>query len=310
MGTPSFAAKILRVLSENNYNLLSVYTRPDKKNGRNQEIKKSEVKLSAEKLGLKIFQPERFDKTAIKELKKQKPDLIIVAAYGKILPKSVLEIPDFGAINVHASLLPKFRGPSPIQNAILNGEKETGTTIMLMNEGIDTGNILSQKKINIGSDEKYPELAEKIALLSCSLLLKTLPLWINGKIIPLPQSEKQATYCQLIERMDGKIIWTDNAEDIYNRYRALFPWPGVFVYWKKNGSNLRIKLHKINLIKTEDGNIKNHLIGEVFSLKDKIAVKSGKGAIILEEIQLEGKNSVKIGDFINGYPEFIGSFSE
>ena len=305
MGTSFFAAAILEALIKDDYNIISVYTKPDQPVGRDQKVRKSEVKILSEQEKLRIFTPEKIDKDTILEIKEQEPDIIIVASYGKILTEEILKLPRFGAINVHASLLPKFRGPSPIQNAILNGEKETGATIMLMDKGIDTGDILSQQKIDINPEETYPELLKRISQLSSYALLKTLPLWIRKKISPKKQEENKATYCQLIERSDGKIIWTNDARSIYKQWRALLPWPGIFTYWEKNGVNLRLKLTKISLV---SGELKdNREMGEVMDLNGKTAVKAASGIIILEEIQLEGKAKVKIGDFINGYPDFIGS---
>lgn len=305
MGTSEFAAGILEALIGEQYNIISVYTQPDKKVGRNQEIKKSDVKLRAEKNKLVVFQPAKLDETAVEEIKNQKPDLIIVAAYGKIIPKAVLEIPEFGAINVHASLLPKYRGPSPVQNALLLGEKKTGVTIILMDEGIDTGDILAQKEIDIDKGETAPELLKKLAKISSELLIKTLPLWVEKKITPQKQNHAEATLCQLIEREDGKIIWTDSAEEIYNRYRAFQPWPGVFSFWQSKEGLRRVRLNKINLIKTNP-EMKHH-IGEVFQLADRTGVRTAEGVIILEEIQLEGKSGMKIDEFVNGYQNFIGS---
>lgn len=304
MGTSRFAEVILNSLIDNEYNIISVYTKPDKKVGREQKIQKPEIKLLAEKNNLAVFQPEKLDGETIEEIKKQNPDLIIVAAYGKILPEAVLDIPQFGAINVHPSLLPKFRGPSPIQNALLEGEKETGTTIMLMDKDMDTGDILKQKKIDINLNETYKEFIEKISAESTELLLETIPVWIEKKITPGKQNDSEATYCQLIERSDGKIIWSDSAESIYNRWRALSPWPGVFSFWERNGSNLRLKLEKISY---RPGDLLKDSFGEIMRFGDKIAVAAGSGMIILEEVQLEGKAIIKIEDFINGYPEFIGS---
>jgi len=305
MGTSEFAAEILEALIGIEYDIISVYTQPDKKVGRNQELKKSAVKAAAEKGKIKIFQPVKFDAEEIEKLRDQKPDLIIVAAYGKIIPKSILEIPGFGALNIHGSFLPKYRGPSPVQNALLLGEKKTGTTIMLMDEGIDTGDILAQKEIDIYKEEAAPELLKRLAKISSELLIKTLPFWISRKIVPQKQDHAKATLCQLIEKTDGKIFWTDSAEDIYNRYRAFQPWPGIFTFWKGKNGMRRIRLNKINLIKT-DPETKHH-IGEVFQFGEKIGVQTTLGVIILEEIQLEGKSSTKIGEFVNGYLDFLGS---
>lgn len=305
MGTSSFAAVILESLANAGYNVISVYTQTDRKSGRSQNIQPSAVELVSQKNSLPVLKPEKFDEKTITELKKQKPDLIVVAAYGKILPSAVLNLPGFGAINIHASLLPKFRGPSPIQNAILEGVSNTGTTIMLMNEGIDSGDILREKKVVLNPRETYPEVLKKMAKISSALLLETIPLWIKRKIKPQKQNESQATYCQLIERNDGKIIWENNAETIYNQWRAFVLWPGVFTYWKNNGFNLRLKLHKIAL--SQNVAEFSGKVGQVFNLDDKIAVKTNKGTIILEEVQLEGKNKLKVSDFVNGHPEFMGA---
>lgn len=305
MGTSLFADEILKALISAQYNIVSVYTQTDKKVGREQKLSKSAVKITAENNKIPVFCPSRFGEIEIKELANQKPDLIIVAAYGKILPQAVLDLPGFGAINIHASFLPDYRGPSPIQNAILDGEKETGTTIMLMDSGIDTGAILSQEKIGISPDETGEELLKKLGVLSIELLLKTIPLWISRKISPTPQDNSRATLCQLIERNDGKIIWTNDANSIYNQYRAFYSWPGIFTYWEHKDMNVRIKINKLSLAKKMPP--KNHSVGEVFRVDEKIAVQTGDGAVFLEEIQIEGKNNVKIADFINGNSDFVGS---
>lgn len=306
MGTSDFAAVILEDLLGAGYNVVSVWTQADKKAGRKQKLRKSAVKMVAENNKLAIFEPAKFDAEAIRELKEQKPDLIIVAAYGKILPPEVLDIPGFGALNVHPSLLPKFRGPSPIQNTLLEGERETGTTIILMNEKVDAGDVLSQRKSAVGENETYPELLSRLAELSSDLLLETLPLWAERKIKPVPQDESQATYCQLIERSDGQIIWTDDTASIYNRYRAFLAWPGLFTFWEKDDLNLRLKLLKIRPDHRQNKSEDNRF-GQVFRLDDKVAVKTSDGSILLEEVQLEGKKNLPIEDFLVGYPDFIGS---
>lgn len=305
MGTSQFADQILSSMIEAGLNVISVYTKPDKKSGRDREMKKSAAKLLAEKNNIPVFQPEKLNEESIQEISSQKPDLIVVAAYGKIIPKAILDIPGFGVINIHPSLLPKFRGPSPIQNAILSGETKTGTTIMLMDEGVDTGDILKQAELEIGKDETNQELSIRLADLSGKLLLEVLPLWIERKIEPAKQDNSQATLCQLIEREDGKIIWANEAESIYNLYRALIPWPGTFTFWEINGTFKRIKLNKINFSREKIS--EKHHIGEVFQIEGKVAVQAMLGVIFLEEVQLEGKENIKIEDFVNGYKDFVGS---
>lgn len=300
-GTSEFSEVILNSLIKTGYDIAGVFTRPDQKIGRRQEWQKTPVKILAKKNNIPVFDPKKLDETAIKQIKDLSPDLIILVAYGKIIPQSVLDSPKFGAINVHPSLLPKLRGPSPIQNSLLAGEKETGTTIMLMDAGIDTGDILSQKRISVGQDETFPELSQKLAGKSAKLLLETIPLWIEGKIKPQKQNNEAATFCQLIKKEDGKINWHESAQSVYNEYKAFYSWPGIFTVW--NGK--RIKLNKIILAKDKSG--KKQPAGKVFKLNDGLAIQTRKGAIILEELQLEGKPNVKAADFINGYKNFIGS---
>lgn len=305
MGTTEFAGVILKGILDAGYNISAVYTQPDKKVGRNQKINPPIVKTIAEKAKVSVIQPERFDNDSLSRFKSLKLDLVIVAAYGKILPTSVLKLSRFGCINVHASLLPKFRGPSPIQNALLLGEKSTGITIMLMDEGVDTGDIISQEEILIGDNETYLELSQKLSPIARDLLLNTLPLWTGGKINPQRQDPQKVTLCQLIERQDGKINWTDVAESIYNRYRALTPWPGLYTFWKRNNINLRLKINKIGYIKNNLKTIRH--IGEVFKIDEKIGVQTTLGIVTLEEVQLEGKNKMGLDQFINGYRDFPGS---
>lgn len=304
MGTSSFSHLILEKLLEAGYNIVSVYTQPDKKTGRKQELSESSVKILAETKKLPVKQIARFDEEAILDLESQKPDLIIVVAYGKILPEKVLDIPGFGAINIHASLLPKFRGPSPVQNAILNGDKELGTTIMLMDEGIDSGDILAQDKLTIREETLLPEAMEKLAELSSRLLLKTLPLWVERKITPKKQDASQATFCQLIERSDGHIIWSDGATEIFNRYRAFFPWPGIFSFWETEEGRLRIKMEKVSPSPISPEEFKE---GQVFETEGNILVKTGQGSLILHRVQPEGKRSMEISEFMNGYGKFVGT---
>jgi len=299
-GTSEFSEVILDSLTKAGYNIAGVFTRPDQKVGRRQEWQKTPVKIMAEKNGIPVFDPAKLDSTSLEQIGNLAPDMIITAAYGKIIPQSILDIPEFGAINVHPSLLPKFRGPSPIQNALLSGEKETGTTIMLMDAGMDTGDILMQKSISIGQADILPELLQKLAVLSAELLLETIPLWIEGKIKPRKQNNSEATFCRMIEKEDGKIDWRETAQSIYNRYRAFYPWPGIFTIW--NGK--RIKLNKISLAKNSQ---EKRPTGKVFEFDGKIAIQTKERVIILEELQIEGRPNIKAMDFINGYKKFIGS---
>jgi methionyl-tRNA formyltransferase len=305
MGTSDLSHTILQSLIDTEYNVVGIFTKPDTKVGRKQEIAEPLVKKLATEHNIPVFQPLRFNDDTISELKELKPDLVIVAAYGKIIPKSALTIPGFGFINVHVSLLPKYRGPSPIQNALLAGETQTGITIMLMNEGVDTGDILAQEVVAIEKDDTTGILMEKLAQKGAGLLAETILPWIERKIEPKPQNHSEATLCQLIEREDGKIYWADDAQNIYNRYRALTPWPGIFTYWKNDSEMIRLKLQSIGIQKMSP--LEKHLSGEVFILGSDIGVQTEDGVIILKEVQREGKKTITIKEFINGYPNFIGS---
>ncbi|MBI2439649.1 MAG: methionyl-tRNA formyltransferase [Candidatus Moranbacteria bacterium] len=305
MGTPSFAATLLETMISEKYNVVGVVTKQDKTIGRSQEIAKIPVKEVALKYSLPILQPVKLDETAIATLSDWKPDLIVVAAYGKILPPSILSLPGFGCVNVHASLLPRFRGASPIQNTLLSGDTETGVTLMLMDEGMDTGDIIAQKKISIDANETKENLLARLTEEGKALLRENIPLWVLRKITPTSQDESQATLCQLIEREDGRVIWNESAKDIYNRYRALTPWPGIFTFWKKSdGEFLRLKLHRVSLQKQSVQT--KYPLGQVMEIGEKIGVQTGEGVIFLEEVQLEGKNKMPIKEFLLGNDDLLG----
>lgn len=305
MGTPHFASDILQALAEAGYNIVGVVTKPDKPVGREQATTESAVKTLATKLGLPVAQPAKLDAAAIETIRAWKPDLIAVTAYGKILPEDLLQLPGLGCLNVHASLLPRWRGASPIQNALLAGDRETGITIMLMDAGMDTGNILSQRALPIDPDETREALTAKLTATARELLLATLPAWVDRTVVPVPQDDAQATICQLIEREDGHIVWTDEAESLFNRYRALVPWPGVFTYWRKDDDLVRIKFHGLSFQKQSPQ--MNYAQGQVIELGEKIGVQTGSGVIFIEELQAEGKNRMPIDAFLKGNADFVGS---
>lgn len=306
MGTPGFAEIMLRALIEKEYNIVAVFAQPDRPAGRKQELAAPPVKSLAISQGIPVEQPDRLDAAAIARMKELKPDLVVVAAYGKILPKEILDIPGFGCVNVHASLLPRWRGASPVQNALIEGDTETGISIMLMDQGMDTGAILSQQSIAIAQEDTSETLLGKLGVLGSALLLETLPLWIRKKIEPKEQDSATATVCQLIEREDGRIFWNESAESIWNRYRGLSPWPGIFSFWKRPGEEfIRIKLSRISPQKTNPATERK--LGEVFEVGEHIAVRAGTGLILLEELQPSGKEPMSARDFANGHPDFIGS---
>lgn len=306
MGTPEFAATALNALISESYHIVGVVTQPDRKVGRKQVLTASPVKLLAEQRAIPIFQPERLHAEAVATLASWKPDIIVVAAYGRILPKAVLTLPGFGCINIHASLLPRWRGASPVANALMAGDTKTGVTLMELNEGLDTGGIIAQEAVAIDPHECAPALLSRLATAGAQLLVKTLPLWISRQVTAVPQTNDGVTLCQLIDREDGHIFWNETAEVIYNRYRGLTPWPGVFTFWKRDTEGaLRLKLLELSLQKT--ALLTSHPSGTVIEAGEKVGICTGSGVIFPLRLQLEGKEAVSIQEFISGYPDFIGS---
>ncbi|MFA6183690.1 MAG: methionyl-tRNA formyltransferase [Parcubacteria group bacterium] len=306
MGTPDIASIVLESLCLENYPILAVVTQPDYISKNKKEALVSPVKRMALEKNIPIIQPDKLDNEFKEWLEKIKPDLLIVVAFGKIIPKKILDIPKFKSLNIHASMLPKLRGASPIQNALANGMAETGITVMLMDEGIDTGDILSQKSVAIDPQDNYLTLTGKLAVTASSLLLKTIPSWIEGTSSPQKQDHSQATMCQLIEKSDGQISWSENADEIYNKFRAFHVWPGIFTFWENKENLQKLSLNEISVQKNKLG--EKHHLGEVFQYTpSQIGVQTNSGVIILDKIQLAGKNETLIDDFLNGYPNFIGS---
>ncbi len=297
IGTPEFAVPILKKLAEENSKPILVITALDKPTGRKQTITPSPVKIAAEQLKIPVLQPEKISDLK-NEISKLSPDLIIVAGYSQFLPKEILEIPKYGCLNVHPSLLPKYRGASPIQYAILNGEKETGTTIMLMDSKMDHGKIITQRKLEIGEKKiSFEELSKNLSIISSNLLIQTLPEWIHGRIKALPQTESLATFTKILEKEDGRIDWNEPAENIERKIRALTPWPGTFTF-------LDSKI--LNILKAEVSQ-KKEKPGKVFQIgNNKLAVGCGKeNSLILEEIQLEGKKPMSGREFFLGHKNII-----
>jgi len=287
MGTPEFGAIILEGLIKNNYKPALVITAPDKPVGRKQILTPPLVKIIAQKYKIPVEQPKKVLNYKL-QATRMKPDLIIIAAYGEIIPKEILEIPKHGCLNVHPSLLPKYRGPSPIQAVILNGDKETGTTIILIDEKMDHGPIIANRQLPI-SDPKITtdELSKELAALSIDLLVEIIPKWINGEIKARPQDKSKATYTKIIKKEDGKINWKKSAIEIERQIRAFYPWPGTFTFWKGK----RIKILKAEASKTAPEN--------------NLAIKCGKDYLIIKKLQPEGKKPIEINDFLRGHPDFI-----
>ena len=240
-------------------------------------------------------------KTPQKKLQELTPDLLIVAAYGKILPKNILEIPKYGAINIHPSLLPKYRGPSPIHYAILEGDMITGTTIILMDEKMDHGPIISQAKIKIAENDTTETLSNKLAYHGARLLEETIDPYIKGSLKPEAQNHSAASYTRMINREDGRVDWQNSAQFIERQLRAFTPWPGIFTFWDKK----RFKITSLSVLNEDENH--NHQEGEVLPYNNVFAIQTGRGKIIPEKVQLEGKKEQPATDFLNGNPNIIES---
>lgn len=298
MGTPDFAVPTLKALIEQ-HDVIGVVTQPDRPAGRRGDLKPPPVKVAAEAADIPVFQPEKLRrKSAIAELKEMGiPDLYVVAAFGQLLPQTVLDIPHQGCINVHGSLLPRWRGAAPLQAAIIAGDNETGITIMLMDAGLDTGPMLSKRAIPITDDETGESLHDKMAELGAELLIDTLPGYLDGTIQPVAQNDEATTYAPQISREDGNIDWTQPAAAIERRIRAFTPWPGTFSYW--DGKQIKILGGRVLAGKGP--------AGTVIEQDEVIAVGTGDGLLALDEVQLAGKKRVPVAEFVNGYPAFVGS---
>ena len=305
IGTPEFGAIVLEGLIKNDLRPVLVITAPDKPVGRKQILTPSSVKVIAEKYNVPVSQIVNLkNSTSVNLLSKEKPDLIIVAAYGQILPKEILDIPKYGCLNIHPSLLPKYRGPSPIQATILNDETEIGVSIIKMVSRVDAGPIVAKSKIQIPKSKiTYLELHDELADLGARLLVKTIPDWLEGKIKPAPQDEARATYTKILTRQDGKIDWKKPAEYIERQIGAFNPEPGTFCL--VNGKVLKIIKAGIQE-QTKAGPFGSP--GKTYlATNDKIACQTGKNFLIIEELQLEGKKPTAASAFIKGHKDFIGT---
>ena len=298
MGTPDFAVPTLQRLIDE-HNVIGVVTQPDRPAGRKNKLKQPPIKELALQHDIPVYQPEKLrKKDAIEQLKALgTPDVYIVAAFGQILPQTVLDIPKHGSINVHASLLPRWRGAAPIQAAIREGDSETGVTIMLMDAGLDTGPMLSKRAIPIEPYETGQSLHDKLANVGADLLSETLPDYLAGKITPEPQNDDLATLFPQIEKQDGEINWENSANSIERLMRAFTPWPGTYTTW--GGKRLKILEGRA----VAGGGTP----GQVIEKGDVIAIGTGEGLFVPSMLQLAGSKAVAIGDFVNGHSDFVGS---
>lgn len=296
MGTPDFAVPALKALADSNHEVCAVFTQPDKPRGRKMIMTPPDVKVCAQSLGIPVYQPDSLKNAdSLEIIKSYSPDAIVVAAYGKILPEAVLKTPRYGCINIHGSLLPKYRGASPIQQSVLNGDKVTGVTTMLMDAGLDTGDILLTRETKIGENETSGELFDRLALLGGELILKTLSMLEKGEITPKKQNESLATHTSKIDKTYCPIDFSKSAFEVHNKVRGLNPWPVAVT--EISGKTVKIYLTRIC--------DKKGKIGEIISIKPFV-VACGENSVEILELQPEGKKRMKAEAFLAGHKLNIG----
>jgi methionyl-tRNA formyltransferase len=299
MGTAELSrASLEKLAAAENFSVAAVVTQPDKPKGRELHFAPSPVKVLAEKLNLPVLQPLKArDEKFIAGLRELKPDLIVVVAYGQILPQSLLDLPPHGCVNVHTSLLPKYRGAAPIQWAIADGDPETGVTIMKMDASLDTGPVLSTRRTPILPTDDSQTLHDRLARIGAELLVETIPEYVAGKIRPQPQPAEGSTYAAKIKKEDGKIDWNQPAAQIWNRLRAFTPWPGAFTFLPAEPNPHLLKIWKAEVVG------KNGRPGTVLSAdKTGIVVGCGQNALRILELQREGGKRLTAEAFLMGFP--------
>lgn len=300
MGTPEFALQTLEGLLASGVNLVGVYTQPDRPKGRGKKLAASPVKKLALEYDIPVFQPQKLrDPLAVAELQKLQPDLIVVVAYGQILPKAALDIPRYHCINVHASLLPKYRGAAPINKAIIDGETETGVTTMLMDVGLDTGAMLVKQSLTIGANETAGELHDRLALLGRTAMEETLEQLCAGTLSAEEQDDALSCYAPMLKKENGLIDWQRSATEIHNQVRGLDPWPGAFTH-------LDDEVLKIAATTVAEGS--SEAAGTIISAdKTGVRIACGEGVLIVSELQLPGRKRLSAMNFLSGRPLFPGT---
>lgn len=302
LGTPQFAAPILESLIQA-HEVVAVVTQPDRVAGRGRSrVNAPAVKAVAEAHALRVLQPDslRRDRLAIGVLREAKADLFVLASFGQILPQKVLDIPRFGCLGVHASLLPLLRGAAPIPAAILHGCEQSGITLMLTDAGMDTGPIVAQRSLTLAPDETTGTLTERLSCLGAQLLLETIPQWLAGEITPRRQTESQATHAPPIDPAEGLLDWQRQAAELFRRVRAFTPWPGAYTYYR--GKMLKIiKSHPCPHWRGES------VVGTVVAAEDGLGVATGEGLLALDAVQLAGKKVLATSEFVRGQRGFVGS---
>ncbi|MFA9424457.1 MAG: methionyl-tRNA formyltransferase [Sedimentibacter sp.] len=299
MGTPEFAVPTLKKLHEFGHVIKLVVTQPDKPSGRGKKLKKSAVKQAAEELGLEIFQPDKIKKQeSVEVLKSYSPDIIVVVAYGQIINKEILDMPKYGCINVHASILPKLRGAAPLNWAIINGDEKTGVTSMMMDVGLDTGDMLLKSEVSIDMNMNIGQLHDILMVKGAEILLETLRKIEDNSIVRVKQDDSLSTYAPMLNKETQRINWQDSAEDIHNLIRGLSPWPTAYFNYEEKA----IKVYDACFVKEKS----QYEPGYVFKVnKEGIFVVALNGIVVLREIQMPGKNRMKVEAYLRGndFPE-------
>ena len=304
LGTPEFAVPYLRsLLTNNDFKVLAVITQPDKPSGRKQELLPPPIKILAKEFYLPTFQPGKLKENTeiINEIKNLQPDLLVVVAYGQIIPQEILDIASSGNINVHPSLLPKYRGASPIQSALLNDEKKTGLTIMLMDAKMDHGPILAQQEVSLTGEETNESLHRDLAEIGVPLLRETIKKYLAGEIKPREQDHEAATFCKTITKDDAKINWQEPAQKIKNKIYAFYPWPATWTTL----AGQRLKIFPPVTIASGNGQP-----GTITVSNNEFKVTCGKDTLILKKVQLAGKKEMAATDFLRGYQDLSSSILE
>ena len=301
MGTPGFVVPVLDALQDcPEVEVAAVYTPPDRRRGRGQTYEASPVKQRGQELGIPVEQPRTFrDADVVAQLESYRPDVIMVAAYGRLLPPEVLAIPRFGCLNLHPSLLPRHRGPAPVAGAILAGDDVTGVSLMLLDEGMDTGPIIAQRERAIGPSYDAAGLTEILFSDGASLLVETLPGWTDGSIAAATQDGNLATYTNKLERDDGLADWNLSAEELARRQRAYAPWPGLYTRWE--GKELKL----LDVAPAHGADAAPGLVTNADGAE--IAIGTGTGLLEVRRLQIEGRRATDAEDFLRGYPQLIGA---
>ena len=306
MGTPDFAVPVLEALLTARHQVAAVYTRPDSPAGRGQRLAPPPVKGYAQERGLPVVQPDSLRRRpAIEELRAFAPEVIVVAAYGRILPPDVLAIPPKGVLNLHPSLLPKYRGPSPVATAILDGCSTTGVTLMLLDKGMDTGPILAQREAAIAPDEAAAALTARLLRIGADLLVEALPAWAEGRITPRSQEQGLATVTRLYAKEDGELDWSLPAERLGRQLRAFDPWPGCYTRWE--GKALKVLRGAALAVADPVDAAPGQVLRIAHAGQEAVCVATGDGLLRLDVVQLEGKRSQAAAEFLRGYPRFLGA---